>query len=268
MLHEYDTDLIDSHAHLTQLQTTDYNPRALRAIISIATSLQETTELEQLSQKYANVYYTVGQHPTHVEYNAEDCYTNLDNYLRELSSSSSNQYIHKLVGIGETGLDIRASTMQESIFRAHLEIAAKYQLPIVVHSRDMDDTLIRVLEQYPTVHGVLHCWTGTINAAYNAISLGWFVSFSGIVTFGKKALHIQEQAKILPIDRIMFETDSPYLSPEPVRGRTNQPSNVRHVYEFVAQLRNVSLDSLVKQVVCNVQSCFPRLALRVCNRLS
>lgn len=255
IMHTY----IDTHAHLDLLENAEQaiknaHDNGVSKIITINTSIERISELEKLVATFDNIYYTLGEHPCQNLIDAQKCYQKLDEYCANLPPS--------LVALGETGLDRKNNTPTELIFdqielfQAHLSVAAKYKLPVVVHSRNADAELINILRKFPDVKGVLHCWTGSFETAQKAIDLGYMISFSGILTFPKKTEYLVEQAKKLPLEHIVIETDSPYLAPHPYRGSKNEPKNVVLVGQYLSYIRQQAEDEVQKQLYINTHRLF------------
>lgn len=259
--------LIDTHCHLNytgiseRLDEVMQNAReaGIGHMVCISTNLEQTDDMINTVSKYDNVSFTIGQHPCETMNKTEDrcgltdpseVYNELD---AQISRYKDSDIAYRIVGIGETGLDIhnKELTNQLDIFHAHLEIAIKHNLPVVIHSREMDEQLISSLKTYPNARGVLHCWTGAKETALQAIDMGWIVSFSGIVTFGKKVEYLEEQARDLPLDRIVIETDAPFLAPAPYRGKTNEPSYMKYTAEKIAELRFMNMEKLTESLYQN-----------------
>ena len=172
----------------------------------------------------------------------------------------------EVVGIGETGLDYHYepenAAQQQALLSAMLAFARSRKLPVVLHNRDSDADMMRLLREHaaawtgePDRIGVLHCYTGGIAMAEQLLELGFFISFSGIVTF-KNAESLRQVAMMVPADRILVETDSPYLAPVPLRGKTNEPAFVKYVVELIAKLRNVSTAEFAEQTSQNASCLF------------
>lgn len=187
-----------------------------------------------VAEAYDNFYASVGVHP---DYEDEPDFT--EDQLVELAAHP------KVVAIGETGLDYFRLTgdleWQRKRFRTHIRAAIRAQKPLVIHTRNAAEDTLRIMqeEHAEQVGGVMHCFTESLEVALAAIELGFYISFSGIVTF-KNAVALKGVAKALPLDRILVETDSPYLAPVPFRGKLNQPAYVRYVAEEIANLRGIS----------------------------
>jgi TatD DNase family protein len=235
-------DLVDSHCHLADARLrADVDGIIERArlagvgtIISVgAIDLIETDRLAvEIAERNCGVYAVVGVHP----HDASACDDARLAGLRELARSS------KVVAIGETGLDFHymhsPQEAQEACLRSHLELAAALDKPIVLHCRDAEERVAAIVREtgMPPRGGVIHCFTGTTASAHELLSLGFYLSFSGIVTF-RNAVQLRETALHPPADRLMVETDAPYLAPEPYRGKRNEPAYVTRTLEVLARIR-------------------------------
>ncbi len=255
--------LVDTHCHL---QLLDYSKLGLDmdavvqqaveckvlTLLCVATHLDQTPELYAISEKYVNVKISIGLHPT------EDI-TNEPDVAAYIAAASHPQ----VVAIGETGLDYyRAAEqmdLQQQRFRAQIATARELGKPLIIHTRNAKQDTLDILraERAEEVGGVLHCFTEDLDMAMRAIELGFYISFSGIVTF-KNAKELQEVARSIPLERILIETDSPFLAPQPVRGHINLPANVRYVAEFIAQLRNLDFAEVAQQTTQNYLRLFAR----------
>jgi len=201
-------------------------------------TLPDFPQVLALAEQNENFYASVGVHPDY-----EDIQEPTVDELIKLANHP------KVIAIGETGLDYFRLTgdleWQRTRFRTHIRAAIATGKPLVIHTRNSPEDTLRIMreENAQQVGGVMHCFTESLDVALEAIALGFYISFSGIITF-KNAQTIKEVAKHVPLDRILVETDSPYLAPTPYRGKTNQPSYVKHVAEEVANLRGISFDEL------------------------
>ena len=243
--------LIDSHCHLNFPDLAQRLPEILANMaeagvdkaIAISVSRQSFEEVHAIAQNHPNIYATVGIHPDDPE--AEEF------SLEELLERAARP---KVVGIGETGLDYHWCkgdlAWQHQRFALHIEAANRSGLPLVVHTRDAAEDTMRLLREHQAHAGVIHCFTEDVRIAKLALDLGFYISFSGIVTF-KNATAIQEAARYVPLDRLLVETDSPYLAPVPKRGKPNEPAYVRHTAAFVAQLRGDSLENIAQATTAN-----------------
>jgi TatD DNase family protein len=251
--------IIDSHAHLQfeefAAELNGVLARAegagLEAIINVGTDLASSRDAVALADRFPQLYAAVGLHPHEAA-----------TFTVEMGEALAGLARHpKVVAIGETGLDYyyqhSPREAQQTAFRAQLELAQATGLPVIVHSRDAKDETLRLLaELTPTRKGVLHCFTGDLDMAQQAIGMGWSISFSGIVTF-KNAGPLREVAKALPLESILIETDCPFLTPTPHRGKRNEPAFVVRVAEQLAELRpSVGADVLRSTIRRNTASLF------------
>lgn len=253
--------LVDSHCHLDRLDAAR-SPDGLAGVLdlaaangvqrmlSVATDLASWPALARLTEPYPQVALSVGVHPSEQDGRAPT--------IAELVALAREP---RVVAIGETGLDYYyghdVAERQKDWFRIHIAAARKLGKPLIVHTRDARTDTIEILKEEGAaeVGGVLHCFTEDWPMAEQALELGFYISLSGIVTF-KNAKQIQEVAQRLPAERLLVETDSPYLAPIPHRGKPNHPAWVRHVAEFVAQLRGESLEQIAAITSANYTRLF------------
>ncbi|MDP3539753.1 MAG: TatD family hydrolase [Azonexus sp.] len=255
--------LVDSHCHLDFPDLANRLPDVLQrmqdngvgAAVCIGVNLEDFPKVLALAEGESRLYATVGVHPeyTDVEEPTEDQLVNLAAHP-------------KVIAIGETGLDYYwqkdKPEWQRQRFRTHIGAAKRCGKPLVVHTRDSAADTLRLLreEGAGAVGGVMHCFTENWEIAREALDLGFHLSFSGIVTF-KNATIVKEVAQKCPLDRILVETDSPYLAPMPYRGKPNQPAYVRHVAEEIARLRSVPYEAVVEATTQNFFSLFKHARL-------
>lgn len=252
--------LVDSHCHLNFPELAA-NIEAVRDAMTnngvghalcISVTLKDFPQVLALAERYPNFFASVGVHP---DYENEPFFTTQT--LVELANHP------KVIAIGETGLDYFRLTgdleWQRERFRTHIRAAIEADLPLVIHTRSSAEDTLRIMreEGAQQVGGVMHCFTETLDVALRAIEMDFYISFSGIVTF-KNASALKEVAQQVPLDRILVETDSPYLAPIPFRGKTNQPAYVKHVAEEVAGLRGITLEALTKASTQNFFTLFKR----------
>ena len=248
--------LVDSHCHLDRLELDRFagglagvleaaSKNGVTRLLSVATDLESWPRLAGMTEPYPQVALAVGVHPSERDGRAPT--------VAELAALGREP---RVVAIGETGLDYYYGRdfmeRQQAWFRVHIAAARAVGKPLIVHTRDARADTLRLLEEEGAaeVGGVLHCFTEDWDMAERALALGFHISFSGIVTF-KNAQQIQDVARKTPADRMLVETDSPYLAPTPHRGKPNQPAWVRHVAEFVAQLRGESLEQVAAVTSAN-----------------
>jgi TatD DNase family protein len=262
--------LVDSHCHLDfpvlRENIDAVLGRAKEAgvglMLTISTRVRRFPELRELVEAHDNVFCSIGTHPHHA---AEEPDVTLEEIVRLTKHP-------KVVAIGEAGLDYHYDNSpradQERGFRTHIAASRETGLPLVIHARDADADIARILEE-ETARGafpfVLHCFTGGPELARSGLALGGHVSFSGVVTF-KNSERLRDIAREVPLDRLLVETDAPYLAPEPLRGRTNEPANVVHVAARLAALRGLSQGELASATTENFARLFnkvPRASLRL-----
>lgn len=245
--------LVDSHCHLNFPELLANLPAIKQSMqdnqvshaLCISVTLPDFPQVLALAEENENFYASVGVHPDYEDIQEPT--------VEELINLANHP---KVVAIGETGLDYFRLTgdleWQRTRFRTHIRAAIATGKPLVIHTRNSPEDTLRIMreENAQQVGGVMHCFTESLDVALEAIALGFYISFSGIVTF-KNAHTIKEVAKHVPLDRILVETDSPYLAPTPYRGKTNQPSYVKHVAEEIANLRNISFNVLASATTEN-----------------
>ena len=253
--------LVDSHCHLDRLDLSDRDAgldsiladaraRGITQFLSVAVDLATSASLVELTERYDHVYSSVGVHPLQ----------KIDQPVPEVEQLVALARAPKVVAIGETGLDnfysAESHQWQRDSFIRHLQASQQTGLPIIIHTRDAREETLELLRQYPLqAAGVMHCFTETWEMAEAAIELGFYISFSGIVTF-KSADELREVVRRVPLDRILVETDSPWLAPVPHRGKQNEPQYVREVAETVADLKGVSLEQLAEITTQNFHRLF------------
>jgi TatD DNase family protein len=247
--------IVDSHCHLDRLegdlkQALDAAEKNdVRHILCVCIDLENFKSVLAIAEQYPHISASVGLHPTDV-----------------MTVPSTDKLIKlslhpKVVAFGETGLDYYRDTankdQQQESFRNHIRASKQTNKPVIVHPRAAKDDTLQIIKEEggDQVGGVLHCFTEDLEMAEQAIDLNFYISFSGIVTF-QNAKSLQEIAKKLPMDRILIETDAPYLAPVPHRGKSNQPAYVKYVAEFIAQLRGVSYQEIAEKTTENFWKLF------------
>ncbi len=245
--------LVDSHCHLNFPELLANLPAIKQSMqdnevghaLCISVTLPDFPQVLALAENNDNFYASVGVHPD---------YENIEEPSVEGLLALANH--PKVVAIGETGLDYFRLTgdleWQRTRFRTHIRAAIACGKPLVIHTRSAAEDTLRIMreENAELVGGVMHCFTENLDVAMQAIALGFYISFSGIVTF-KNAQSIKDVARQVPLNRMLVETDSPYLAPIPYRGKTNQPSYVKHVAEEIAQLRSISFEEISAVTTAN-----------------
>ena len=257
--------LIDTHAHLDFPEfAPDLDQVIQRAsdagvhrIITIGTTLESSRKSVELAERYLGVYASIGVHPTSASAERDD-------FIRELRELAQHP---KVVAIGETGLDFHRlpneaasahseRAAQSAAFAEHLQLAAACKKGLIVHQRDSWDETLKIISEYAgRIRAVFHCFNGSPAQARQAFEHGFFVSFTGIVTF-KNASSVREAAAVIPLDRIMVETDAPFLAPQPYRGKRCEPAFVKETSAFIARLRGIQPDAFAAQTTLNAEGFF------------
>lgn len=250
--------LVDSHCHLDFPELAGNLPAILDtmrdndvgAALCVSVTLEDFPKVRALAENNPNFYASVGVHPDYPD-------------LKEPTVAELLEHARhpKVVAIGETGLDYYRLTgdleWQRERFRVHIRAAREAGKPLIIHTRAAAADTLRLMreEGAEQAGGVMHCFTESWEVAEGALAMGFYISFSGIVTF-KSAKDLKEVARRVPLDRLLVETDSPYLAPVPHRGRTNQPGWVKHVAEEVARLRGITFPELAAQTTANFYKLF------------
>lgn len=256
--------LVDSHCHLNSLDLTGFDnsmdvvmekaqSQGVHHMLSVCVDLSDYPALCQLADRYDNLSISVGVHPDNEPGDEPDAAR-----LVELANSHPS-----CVAIGETGLDYyrvdsaEGQEHQRKRFREHIRAALASSKPLIIHTRQAAEDTLTVMREENAAHigGVMHCFTEDLSVALRAIDMNFYISISGIVTF-KNALQVQEVAQKVPLDRLLIETDSPYLAPVPFRGKQNHPALVREVAHKLCELRQIEFDDLARQTTDNFQRCF------------
>ncbi|WP_333870834.1 TatD family hydrolase [Desulforamulus putei] len=250
--------LIDSHAHLNNERFNEDRAdviarcgRELTALINVGYDLASSRRSIDLAEKYPFIYAAVGVHPHDAKDVPED-------YLQQLKEMAAHP---KVVAVGEIGLDyyydLSPRDVQQKVFREQLLLARELKLPFIIHNRDAHGDILQVLQEeapYPA-SGVMHCFSGSWEVARECIKLGLYISLAGPVTFAN-AGKLKDIAVKIPLDRLLVETDCPYLTPVPHRGKRNEPAYVRHVVEHIAQLREMNPKELAHLTAANTITLF------------
>lgn len=252
--------IVDSHCHINFEELSKRLPDVLSNarlndvshMLCVSVNLEDFPQVQNLAHQHANIFASVGVHPCY-----EDVKEPTTEELVEIAQDSN------IVAIGETGLDYfrvenQDMTWQRDRFKRHIDAAKEVSKPLIIHTRSAADDTMRILKEEGAdeCRGVMHCFAEDWDVAKKALDLGFYISFSGIVTF-KSASNVQEVARKAPADRILVETDAPYLAPVPLRGKMNEPAYVRHTAQFVADLRGVPLEELAQTTTQNFFDLFP-----------
>jgi len=250
--------LIDTHAHIYYedfaqrieevIQSASDN--GVEKIITVGVDLKSSEECIKLAEKFPSVFATCGYHP-HEAVKAPK------RYLYELENMAAHP---KVVAIGEMGLDYHYNfsdpKIQQKVYREQLELAVALQLPAVVHCRNSDDDILQGINESACENGVIHCFASNVEFAEKILETGFHISFTGMITFVKE---LEEVVIEIPLERMMVETDSPYLSPKPHRGKKNEPKNVLHVAEKIAELKEINLEEVAESTTETAMNLFTKL---------
>lgn len=254
--------MIDSHAHLTssplyhdidgvlkRAQAT-----GIKKIINICTDSDSVRKGLEIAEKHSWVFNAAAAHPHDVEKEGEELFPFIEKCAKERS----------IVAVGETGLDYHythsSREIQQQYLRKHLRLALSCQLPVIIHCREAFSDFFTILDEEYMVNqkhapGVLHCFTGTISEAEEVIKRDWYLSISGIITF-KKSVELREVARIVPLDRLLIETDAPYLAPQSHRGKQNEPAYLIETASVIAAIKGITLAELGKMTAENTERLF------------
>ena len=265
--------LVDTHCHLNMMikkefdvpLPTDFKTKAepfiheaakynVTTIINVGTSVVESTNCILLAETFPSVWATIGTHPN-------DLTENWREDIRIYKTFLEGKKREKIIGIGEIGLDYHYphfnKQRQYDAFRAHIELALEFNLPIVVHTRDAHDETLRVIEEYKqdTIHGIIHCFSETFDFAKEAINLGFFLGIGGTLTYPKNT-ELREIFTNTPLESIVLETDAPFLPPQSIRGKQNSPAQIAPIADFLADLKQISVEEVAKVTTQNAFSLF------------
>lgn len=254
------TNLIDTHCHLTMPQFDADRAEVIKraadtgitTLITIGTDIDDCKDAIALAEEYEYIYAGIGIHPHEVK-ELKDTETT----FQALISLAANK---KVIAIGETGLDYHylhsPANMQQEYFRIHIEAAKTLSLPIIIHSREAKEDTLKILKEHGKgVRGVFHCFSGDMEMMEEALEMGLYISFSGVITF-KKAENLIEIIKHIPLNRLLVETDAPYLTPNPYRGKRNEPAYVRHTADKIAEVKGISIEETASAIMNNAEELF------------
>jgi TatD DNase family protein len=252
--------LVDSHCHLNfpefkqdlDLVIKNANDQGIKYMLTVNTRLSESPDIQRIAEANSNIFCSVGVHPhDSKDYNDSSLIEKLKNHAKH----------PKVVALGETGLDYYYNNSDEKAqidcFNMHLDTGIELGLPVIIHTRDADADTISCLDTHPNAKGVFHCFSGSTEFAKQGLDRGLYISFSGIITF-KKAEELREAVKFVPLDRILVETDSPFLAPIPHRGRRNEPAFTLFVAKLVAELKDISLEEVAEATTKNFFTLFDK----------
>lgn len=256
--------IIDSHAHLDYPKIVDQLDEVIKRasdagvekIISIGVKLSKSSNVQSIAEQYENVFFSAGIHPHEASTELDAC--NLDAIIKVATHP-------KCVAIGEAGLDYfydhAPRQAQQDSFRVQIEAARQLNVPIIVHSRDADEDMAHIIEeeyQKAPFKGVLHCFSSGEALAMSALNIGFFISFSGILTF-PKSTQLREIASKIPLDRVLVETDAPFLAPAPFRGKTNEPAYTVYTLKILSEALLKPVDEMAKLTYENTLRLFSKI---------
>lgn len=255
--------IVDTHCHLDLIEEKGLELNEIlqncqnldvKILQTISTKISNLDKILSYTQKEDYIYASAGIHPCNVQDEEEISYKKLLEICQH----------PKIIGIGETGLDYFHNTqykeLQYKSFIQHIKASQENDLPVIIHSRDADEDMINILEEQQKAKNfpaLLHCFSSTEELATKALDLGVYISISGIVTF-KNAAALQDIVKRIPLEYLLVETDSPYLAPTPYRGKTNQPAYTSYVVDYIADLKNVSRETIMNQTTQNFFNIFKK----------
>ena len=246
---------IDTHCHISKEDYSDIDllvkeniDNKVNKVIVSGCTKESIVETLELIDKYDSLYATIGYHPSEVNITTDEDLVLLEKQLQH----------KKVVGVGEIGLDYHYGKedidKQKELFRKQLSIAEKNNLPVVIHSRDATQDTINILKEYPNVVGDIHCFSGSLETARIYINMGYYLGIGGVVTF--KNSNLRDVVKEIGLDRILLETDAPYLTPEPYRGKVNSSKYIPVIAEKIANILNISVDKVANTTTNNVNILF------------
>lgn len=249
-------DIIDTHAHYDDRRFDEDRDGFIRslfadgtvaAVINAGCDIKSSKTAVDFTKKYHGFYAWCGIHP-------QEC-GDIKDKERNLFELESLLHEERTVGIGEIGLDFHYPTPERDVqiewFRLQMELARRTGRPVNIHDRDAHGACMEIVRDFPEVKGIFHSYSGSAEMAKELVKLGWYISFSGVITF-KNAARVREAATAVPLDRIMIETDAPYLAPEPVRGKTNDSRNLRYTAAVASEVKGVGIEEFCAAVARNV----------------
>lgn len=250
--------IFDSHAHYDDEQFDEDREELLKelkndgvvGIINCGSSLKGLEMSVKLSEENDFVYAAAGIHPE----NADEFNDHVKRRIEELAQDE------KIVAVGEIGLDYYweenpPKEVQKEVFRSQMEIAKKYNLPVIIHDRDAHGDTLEIMKEYPGVIGVVHCFSGSVEFARECIKLGYYIGVTGVVTF-KNSKVIKEVVKDIPMDRLLVETDCPYMAPTPYRGKRNQSNYIEFIMDEIAEIKGLTKKEISEFTIFNTRGLF------------
>jgi len=251
------TSFIDTHCHLDKLDSTpekavkQAKQEGVGTMVTISINEESFDFVSIAVKQFNDVYGSLGLHP----HDAKEFKPSLETSIRKIVQANK-----KIIAIGETGLDYHymnsSSKDQQYAFRKQLQIAFELNLPVILHTRKAEDDTISILKEIPVpALGVAHSFTSSLKMAKSLLDMGWYLGINGIVTF-KNAQDLRDIVRWIPLERLLLETDSPFLAPVPYRGHPNKPANIPVIASFIAKLRNIPTENLAEKTLENAQRLF------------
>ncbi len=249
--------MIDTHSHIDfddyqenfEDFLSDIQNNGIEKVIIPGVEPSSFNKIISLCNKYDMIYAALGVHPSEFE--------TYNNQTEEIIYKLSKQ--QKIIAIGEIGLDyhygFETKEEQKNIFRRQLKIAEKIELPVIIHDREAHEDTLNILEDYKLKDIIFHCFSGDVNFAEKCISKGYYIGIGGVVTF-KNAKDLKESTKIIPLNKILLETDAPYLAPVPYRGKINTPSYLKYIAQEIATIKNIDIEKVKQQTTVNAKRIF------------
>lgn len=247
--------IFDSHAHYDDESFNEDREQVIKEIkeagvigvLNCGASMEGARFSAKLSKEYDFFYAAVGIHPE----NANELNNDTLKELRELASNE------KVKAIGEIGLDYYyeenpSKEVQKNVFRTQMKLAEELNLPVVIHDRDAHEDTLKILKEFPKVKGVLHCFSGSVEFSRECLKLGYYIGFTGVVTF-KNAKKIVEVAKEVPLDRLLVETDCPYMAPTPFRGKRNRSDYIKYIIEKLSEIKGIPEEEISRITIENTK---------------
>lgn len=248
--------IFDSHAHYDDDSFDEDREQVIKelkengiiGVLNCGASLEGARDSLKLAEKYDFFYAAVGIHP-------ENAYELTDEAFEEIKKMTKNS---KVRAIGEIGLDYYwdenpPKDIQKDVFRKQMQLAKELKLPVIIHDREAHGDTLEIMKEFPEVKGVLHCFSGSVEFARECLKLGYYIGFTGVVTF-KNAKKVLEVAKEVPTDRFLVETDCPYMAPTPYRGKRNRSEYIKFIIEKVAEIKGLSADEVENKTIENTKN--------------
>ncbi len=258
--------IFDTHAHYTDSRFDEYPGKAAALIeempaagvgniINVAVDTQNSLDVIRQARSFENMYAAVGIHPTEAWHEEGG----LDGAMSRLRSLLEGKEKNKIVAVGEIGLDYHYENtdkaLQQSFFEAQLELAQSLDIPVIIHDRDAHGDCFETVLKYPKVRGVFHSYSGSAEMAKELIRRGWYISFSGVISF-KNAPRVREVCSSVPLERLLCETDAPYLAPEPYRGKCNRSDYITYTAQAIGRVFGISCEEILRITEENAKKLF------------